>query len=210
MTYSNDLTYISSDKSPVLPFSQPVVCAYERWVPKDWYPLIYDPVFETYDLADLEFHFGIMNGGCAASLNAALQRWQDNLWMSELCHQPLLLLLEECVAATTPELQPESSLYPIIANKGCLVDSKISRSRFEQRRTSSEILLSLQAFRFGVFIHCKLVAWDPVGLDGTKKACHYDKQHGWQLLDNTAYSSLCDCCESTCKSRKMRSPGSGT
>lgn len=29
-----------------------------------------------------------------------------------------------------------------------------------------------------VFIHCKLVAWDPTGLDKTKKACHYDKLHG--------------------------------
>lgn len=33
-------------------------------------------------------------------------------------HQPLLLLIEECLAATTPELQPESSIYPIITNKG--------------------------------------------------------------------------------------------
>lgn len=34
-------------------------------------------------------------------------------------HQPLLLLLDECIAATTPELQPDSHLYPIITNKGC-------------------------------------------------------------------------------------------
>ena len=33
-------------------------------------------------------------------------------------HQPMLLLLEECVAAYTPALQPESSIYPIITNKG--------------------------------------------------------------------------------------------
>lgn len=33
-------------------------------------------------------------------------------------HQPLLLLLEECVAATTSELYPESTTYPIISNKG--------------------------------------------------------------------------------------------
>lgn len=38
--------------------------------------------------------------------------------VAQKTHQPLLLLLEECVAATTPELQPESSIYPIIANKG--------------------------------------------------------------------------------------------
>lgn len=32
MLYTNDLTYISSDQSHILPFSHPVVCAYERWV----------------------------------------------------------------------------------------------------------------------------------------------------------------------------------
>lgn len=33
-------------------------------------------------------------------------------------HQPLLLLLEECIASTTPDLRPGSSLHEIIANKG--------------------------------------------------------------------------------------------
>lgn len=33
-------------------------------------------------------------------------------------HQPLLLLMEECVAATTPELHPGSQVHPIITNKG--------------------------------------------------------------------------------------------
>lgn len=31
----------------------------------------------------------------------------------------------------------------------------------------------------------------------------------WQMLDNPAYSSLCDCCESTCRSRKTRSIATG-
>lgn len=33
-------------------------------------------------------------------------------------HQPLLLLMEECVAASTAELQDDSQLYPIVTNKG--------------------------------------------------------------------------------------------
>lgn len=33
-------------------------------------------------------------------------------------HQPLLLLMEECVAASTPELRPDSQVHPIISNKG--------------------------------------------------------------------------------------------
>ncbi|KAK5895294.1 hypothetical protein CesoFtcFv8_011895 [Champsocephalus esox] len=127
-------------------------------------------------------------------------------------HQPLLLLLEECVAATTPELYPESTMYPIISNKGCLLESVSSRSKFEPRQKSSEIRLSLQTFTFAmgeeVFIHCKLLAWDPNGLDSTKKACHFVEGHGWELLDNLAQSNLCDCCESKCKSRRQRSVAS--
>ncbi|KAJ4937119.1 hypothetical protein JOQ06_001701 [Pogonophryne albipinna] len=59
-----------------------------------------------------------------------------------------------------------------------------------------------------VFIHCKLLVWDPNGLDSTKKACHFVKGHGWELLDNLAQSNLCDCCESKCKSRRQRSVAS--
>lgn len=33
-------------------------------------------------------------------------------------HQPLLLLLEECAASTTPELRPGTAVHDIIANKG--------------------------------------------------------------------------------------------
>ncbi|MEQ2183295.1 hypothetical protein GOODEAATRI_031311 [Goodea atripinnis] len=29
-----------------------------------------------------------------------------------------------------------------------------------------------------VYIHCTMAAWDPNGLDNTKKACHYVKDHG--------------------------------
>lgn len=38
--------------------------------------------------------------------------------VEEKTHQPLLLLLDECVATTTPELQPGSNVYPIINNNG--------------------------------------------------------------------------------------------
>ncbi|XP_049888848.1 zona pellucida sperm-binding protein 3-like [Epinephelus moara] len=215
LIYTNDLTYISPPDSHILAFTHPVVCAYER--PKDWYPLIYDPVFQTYGQGDLVFHIGLMNddfSGPAESTSFPLGSFIPIMAsVAQKTHQPLLLLLEECVAASTPELQPDSSIYPIITNKGCLVDSMISRSKFEPRQKSSEIHLSLQAFRFAlgeqVFIHCTLVAWDPSGLDNTKKACHYVKEQGWELLDNPSYSNLCDCCESSCKSRRMRSIATG-
>ncbi|XP_024129292.1 uncharacterized protein LOC112147269 [Oryzias melastigma] len=210
LNYTNELIYTSSPDSYVHPFSLPVVCSFER--PKDWYPLTYDPVFSTYGVEDLIFHIGLMKAdfsGPAESNVFPLGSMIPILAaVDQQAHQPLLLLLEECTASTTPDLHPGANLYPLITNKGCLVDSKVSRSKFEPRRRLSEIDLSIQAFRFAlgqeVFIHCSLVAWDPNGLDDTKKACHYTKDNGWELLDNPAYNNLCDCCESTCKSRKRR------
>ena len=43
-------------------------------------------------------------------------------------HQPLLLLIEECVAAATPDLQPESNLYHIITNKGYTWNENLNMS----------------------------------------------------------------------------------
>ncbi|KAK5859623.1 hypothetical protein PBY51_021167 [Eleginops maclovinus] len=213
--YTNDLSYVPAPGSHNLAFTHPVVCAYER--PKDWYPSIYDPVFKTYGLGDLLFNIGLMNddfSGPAESTRFPLGSIIPIMAsVDQKTHQPLLLLLDECVAATTPELHPESTMYPIISNKGCLLESMTSRTKFEPRQKSSEIRLSLQTFKFAlgeeVFIHCKLLAWDPNGLDSTKKACHYVKGRGWELLDNLAHNSLCDCCESKCKSRRQRSIASG-
>ncbi|XP_054623904.1 zona pellucida sperm-binding protein 3-like isoform X2 [Dunckerocampus dactyliophorus] len=213
LLYTSELTYSSDSKGQTL--IQPVVCIFNR--PKDYFPITYDPVFETSGQSDLIFHMALMNddfSGPAESTHFALGSFIPIMARVEQnSHQPLLLLMEECVAATTPQLHPDSNLYNIITNKGCLTDSKRSRSRFEPREMSSEIHLSLQAFRFAlgeeVFIHCKLVAWDPEGLDATKKACRFVKGHGWKLLDNPAFSNLCDCCDSSCKSRWTRSTHSG-
>ncbi|KAK5935791.1 hypothetical protein CgunFtcFv8_021115 [Champsocephalus gunnari] len=124
-------------------------------------------------------------------------------------HQPLLLLMEECVAATTPELKANSNVYPIITNKGCLLDSENGNSRFLQRYHSSAITLYLQSFKFGlgegVYIHCKLLAWDPEVLSESKKACHYVKENErWELLDDPMQSSICECCSRTCNTRSKR------
>ncbi|KAK1898282.1 Zona pellucida sperm-binding protein 3 [Dissostichus eleginoides] len=90
--------------------------------PKDWYATIYDPVFKTYSLGDLQFNIGLMNddfSGPAESTRFPLGSIIPIMAsVVQNTHQPLLLLLEECVAATTPELYPESTTYPIISNKG--------------------------------------------------------------------------------------------
>lgn len=38
--------------------------------------------------------------------------------VNQQAHQPLLLLLEECVASTDHELGPDAQTYPFITNKG--------------------------------------------------------------------------------------------
>ncbi|XP_008431204.1 uncharacterized protein LOC103478887 [Poecilia reticulata] len=213
LNYTNDLFYMSSPGSYVLPFTLPVVCSYQR--PKDWYPKLYDPVSSTYGVEDLLFHIELMNADFSGPAETSTFPLGSMIPIMasvvEAAHQPLLILLEECVAATTSDLETAVETYTIIANKGCLVDSKITRSKFEQRQKASELQLSLQAFRFElgqeVYIHCTMFAWDPNGLDSTKKACHYVKGHGWELLDNPMYSSICDCCDSSCKTRRARSPG---
>ncbi|KAK1787212.1 hypothetical protein P4O66_017058 [Electrophorus voltai] len=105
--------------------------------------------------------------------------------VDQASHQPLILLLEECVASTTPTLAQDGHIHPIITNNGCLMDSKNTNSRFLPRRSLSEIRLYLQAFKFTnaekVYIHCKLVAWDPHVMDSGKKACQYDAQKGRQV-----------------------------
>lgn len=90
----------------------------------------------------------------------------------------------------------------------CLVDGIGTRSRFEERQNSSDLKLSLQAFKFDdgeevsetdsiafllcvcvvqfscslsqyqVFIRCKLLAWNPDDMGNTKKACNYNEHHG--------------------------------
>lgn len=149
------------------------------------------------------------------------------------------------------------------------MDSRVSRSRFEPRIKSSEIKVSLQAFRFAlgkevifffffffppdemmnwlIFFFCFFVAKHSTGvypLQTFGLGPHGSWQHQkglplcqrprvrnvelvvqnsqmhlevidvassrWELLDNPAYSNLCDCCDSSCKSRKTRSIGSGS
>ncbi|XP_058888671.1 zona pellucida sperm-binding protein 3-like, partial [Acipenser ruthenus] len=76
---------------------------------------------------------------------------------------------------------------------------------------TSEISLVVQAFRFtqlnaDVYIHCRLLAWDPAQLnDPTKKACSFNQRtRSWELLDNPGRSSVCSCCTSNCNLRKRR------
>ncbi|XP_071368783.1 zona pellucida sperm-binding protein 3-like [Centroberyx affinis] len=212
LLYQNELTFRLQAKPKPAAFTYPIECVYKR--PEGWVPPFLSPgsgVAEGH--GGLVFHMALLNeelSGVATTniipLGSFIPIWAA---VEQKSHQPLLLLLEECVAATTPELQPGSQVYPIITNKGCLLDGKRGNSRFLPRYHSSAIILYLQSFKFHlgeeVYIHCKLVAWDPDVLDQSKKACHYVKESGrWELLDDPFQNALCSCCDSTCKSRSKR------
>ncbi|KAK9979117.1 hypothetical protein ABG768_012562 [Culter alburnus] len=212
LVYENTLSYRPLPKPNPPSFTYPVTCVNDR--PKGW-----TPAFQSLSTGviqghgELAFQMAILNhdfSGPAESsifpLGSFVPIWAG---VDQQGHQPLVLLLEECVASTTLEIYPDTPMYPIITNKGCLVDGQKSFSKFLPRSHSSSLLLHLQAFRFAVgqevYIHCKLIAWDPDNLNDVKKACNYNKATGeWELLDDPFQSSLCQCCDSTCGVREKR------
>ncbi|XP_042574627.1 zona pellucida sperm-binding protein 3-like [Cyprinus carpio] len=212
LVYENKLNYRPLPKPHPPSFSYPVRCVYDR--PKGWTPAFQSSSAGSIQgQGELAFNMAILNynfSGPAESnvfpLGSFVPIWAG---VNQQAHQPLLLLLEECVASTTLEIYPDTLTYPLITNKGCLVDGKTSFSTFLPRHHSSSIILNLQAFRFAVgqevYIHCKLIAWDPDNLNEAKKACNYNKDKGeWELLDDPFQSSVCQCCDSTCQGRGKR------
>ncbi|XP_040911278.1 zona pellucida glycoprotein 3f, tandem duplicate 2 [Toxotes jaculatrix] len=212
LIYENELTYRPQAKPQPASFVYPIQCVFKR--PEGWVPPFMNPGSGVSEgRGELVFRMALLNEqltGVAKTNVIPLGSFMP-IWaaVEQKSHQPLLLLMEECVAATSPELQLGSQVYPIISNKGCLLESLRGNSVFLPRYHSSALILYLQSFKFGlgeeVYVHCKLVAWDPEVLDETKKACHYVKENGrWELLDDPFQSSLCSCCDSTCKSRPKR------
>ncbi|XP_035526944.1 zona pellucida glycoprotein 3f, tandem duplicate 2 [Morone saxatilis] len=211
LLYQTELTYRPQPKSKPAAFVYPIECVYER--PERWIPPFLNPGSGTSEgRGGLVFHMALLNEQLTnvAKTNVIPLGSFMPIWaaVEQKSHQPLLLLMEECVAASTPELQPSSQVYPIISNKGCLLESMVGNSVFLPRYHLSALILYLQSFKFGlreVYIHCKLVAWDPEVVDETKKACNYVKEDGrWELLDDPSQSAVCSCCDSTCTSRFKR------
>uniref|UniRef100_A0AAY4B1Z9 ZP domain-containing protein n=1 Tax=Denticeps clupeoides TaxID=299321 RepID=A0AAY4B1Z9_9TELE len=218
ITYQAELTYRphARPQPPVQSYS--VACVVERGTDV-WIPLFLQPAYGKIQAnSNLNFHMGLLNedlSGPAESNTFAVGSFIP-IWASveQQFHQPLLLLLEECVASTSLALMPGAPVYPIITNMGCLVDGKGRGSRFLPRHQTYAILLYLQAFEFAagkdIYIHCKLMAWDPAALDFGKKACNYNNQsESWEMLDDPSRNSLCSCCDSNCVYRTKRGAASG-
>ncbi|XP_061791833.1 zona pellucida sperm-binding protein 3-like [Nerophis lumbriciformis] len=211
VVFQNKLTYRPQPKSKPAAYEYPFSCVYDR--PEAWIPPFLNPGFSaTVGRGGLIFRMALLNeqmSGVAKTNVVPLGSFMP-IWaaVEQQAHQPLRLFMEECVVADTAVLQPRRQVYPIIGNKGCLTDSVRTNSVFLPRYHSSAIVLYMQTLMLGVgevYIHCKLVAWDPEVLNESKKACHYSKQNGmWEMLDDPAQSDLCSCCDNTCSPRHRR------
>ncbi|XP_056453011.1 zona pellucida sperm-binding protein 3-like isoform X1 [Gadus chalcogrammus] len=217
--YQNELTYRPKTRNHPADFTYPFECYSHRdqnkWIPKFNRPGV--GVAEGH--GNLIFHLALLNEDLSAisksnevPLGSMMPIWAA---VEQKSHQPLLLLIDECVAAATPELQPAGQYYPLVGNQGCLLASTWGNSKFLPRYHASALVLNLQTFKLAftdedlqlpqVYINCKLVAWDPEALSEERKACNYVKETGsWELLDDPSQSHLCSCCDSSCKYRHKR------
>ncbi|XP_026546258.1 zona pellucida sperm-binding protein 3-like [Notechis scutatus] len=125
-------------------------------------------------------------------------------------HQPLRLFVDECIAADTAELGSSFRNYTIIANHGCLLDSKFANSRFLPRHAPDMLRLSLQAFQFAgintdIYLHCQVLVWEPaIVTNPTRKACSFNRDtNRWEILDGTA-NEVCRCCDLVCETAGSR------
>ncbi|XP_054889832.1 zona pellucida glycoprotein 3f, tandem duplicate 2 isoform X2 [Poeciliopsis prolifica] len=208
--YQNELSFRPQAKPKPVAFKYPIQCVEKR--PEGRIPHFLNPGSGVSEgRSKLVFHMALLNEELTGvsktnviPLGSFLPIWAA---VEQRSHQPLLLLMDECVAASTPKLEPGNQLYPIVGNHGCLLESKRGSSLFLPRYHSSAIILYLQSFKFGmggeVYIHCNLIVWDGDYFDKRRKACHV-KDGSWELLDDPARSSLCNCCDNSCSPRTKR------
>ncbi|XP_014823312.1 PREDICTED: zona pellucida sperm-binding protein 3-like [Poecilia mexicana] len=208
--YQNELSFRPQAKPKPVAFKYPIQCVQKR--PEGRIPQFLNPGSGVSEgRSKLVFHMALLNEQLTGvsktnviPLGSFLPIWAA---VEQKSHQPLVLLMDECVAASTPELEPGNQLYHIVGNHGCLLESKRGSSLFLPRYHSSAIILHLQSFEFGmggeVYIHCNLIVWDGDYFDKRRKACHV-KDGRWELLDDPARSSLCNCCENSCSPRTKR------
>ncbi|XP_059396897.1 zona pellucida sperm-binding protein 3-like [Carassius carassius] len=199
VTYSNMLIY---DRQPELPFIfQRVQCVYDSAVSK----MTAFGAVEDEKEGLVTFSMELMNSDFSAP--APSMRFQlgsvipIRATVESPSHRQLKIYMESCVAATDANISRAAQVHPIIANVGCLMESKSGNSSFLPRRHPAEMRLYLQAFKFAlgqnIFLHCDLEAWDVQCMD--RKVCHYrQQQRRWELLDDPSQSYVCSCCEFSC------------
>ncbi|XP_056384634.1 zona pellucida sperm-binding protein 3-like isoform X2 [Hyla sarda] len=117
-------------------------------------------------------------------------------------HQSMQLFVDECIVAPTDDLSNSAQRYVLINNHGCLIDGKVAASRFVEPLQLDTVKLTFPAMKFVgtnglIYLHFKLMVWDPRATNGLKMCSYLSDVNRWQLLGNPR-SDLCSCCESVC------------
>ncbi|XP_075176122.1 zona pellucida sperm-binding protein 3-like [Anomaloglossus baeobatrachus] len=130
-------------------------------------------------------------------------------------HMPLQIFVDECTVAPTRDLSIPGERYILINNHGCFVDGKVASSRFVEPLQLDTVKLTFPALKFlsnsdEIYLHFKLVVWDPRAVIGLKMCSYLSDTNSWQLL-GSPQGDLCRCCDSTCRlySRRRREASKG-
>ncbi|XP_077153281.1 zona pellucida sperm-binding protein 3-like [Ranitomeya variabilis] len=131
-------------------------------------------------------------------------------------HMALQIFVDECIVAPTRDLSIAGERYILVNNHGCFVDGKVAASRFVEPLQLDTVKLTFPVMKFlsnsgdEIYLHFKLVVWDPRAVTGLKMCSYLSEVNSWQLLGNPR-SDLCSCCDSVCRlySRRRREAEKG-
>ncbi|XP_034067275.1 zona pellucida sperm-binding protein 3d.2 isoform X2 [Gymnodraco acuticeps] len=211
ITYSNKLQYKSPQlQGPIrraVSFILPVSCFYNRY--QYSYKIGYRPKSQPRNI------FKPMKNRVKFLLTPQNAQWErlspsDQYELGQPMYfeakAPALsedqrLYVHFCYA--TPERSHNSTpQFQVVANYGCMVESKDSRSRFILYKTNA-VRFSVDAFLFTgmtgqLYMHCSMSVSSSVPTPRTK-SCNYDtKERRWVELYGP--DSVCTCCDSNCSS----------
>ncbi|KAJ8337753.1 hypothetical protein SKAU_G00367190 [Synaphobranchus kaupii] len=154
----------------------------------------------------LHFSLRVMKGDWSGPRNSTvfqqgepvnLEAAVDGQW-----HPPLWIYVDRCVATLSSDPLSGPS-YAIVANHGCLVDSRApgSSSQFFPRSRQNVLRFGIRRLHFlgnspeQIFVNCHLrAALDQSPTDPMNKACFFHPiSHSWRAVDGDG--ALCRCCE---------------
>ncbi|XP_047455068.1 zona pellucida sperm-binding protein 3d.2, partial [Mugil cephalus] len=209
VTYSNTLRYdppgLQAPIRRAVPFTLPVSCRFPRY--QYSYKVGYTPQVQMRDI------YKQMTKRAKFILTPRNAQWK-RLSPSDqyVLGQPIYfeaeappmppnqrLYILSCYA-TAEKSHASTPQFPIVANLGCMVESKAGRSRFIPYR-NNVVRFFVDAFMFmgkssQLFMHCSMSVASSIPTT-TTKSCNYEPEAGrWVELYGS--DSVCSCCDSSC------------
>nr|XP_020444263.1 zona pellucida sperm-binding protein 3-like isoform X2 [Monopterus albus] len=191
-----------------VPFTLPVACYYNRY--QYSYKIGYTPRIRMHKI------FRLMNNRAKFSLTPRNAQWKrlsasDHYVLGKPMYfeaeapyltQDERLYVHSCYV--TPEKSHTSTpQFLVVANFGCMVESKDNRSRFIPYK-NNVVRFSVDAFLFKgmtgqqLYMHCIMFVGGCVP-SPTAKSCNYNTEAG-RWVELYGPDSVCTCCDSNCSS----------